>query len=102
MFLDTNLFHLRNFGINFFIKIKLVRCKYIVSCSTEQNEGQICWCQSSALNYIVCDVYRHVDTDFSAANVMSSELNMVITYQFQFLVVIRSCYRKEDTLIRYP
>lgn len=98
MFLDTNWLHIRNFGVNFFIKIKLVRCKYVASCSTEQNERQICWCQPSALNYIVCDV----DTDFSAVNIISSELNMVITYQFQFLALIRSCYHKEDTLVRYP
>jgi hypothetical protein len=44
-------------------------------------------------------VHRHVDTDLSAANIMSSEIHMVITYQFQFLAVIRSCYRKEATLI---
>jgi hypothetical protein len=52
---------------------------YIASCSTEENEGQISLCQSTALNYIVYDMYCHVDTDLRAANVMSSELNMVIT-----------------------
>lgn len=93
---------LRNVSNNFFIKIKLVSRKYIASCCTEQNEGQICWCQSSALNYIVGDIYRHVVTDVSAANMMSSELNVAITYKFQFLAVIRSYYLKKDTLIKYP
>ena len=86
---------LMNFIINFFIEITSVSCKYIASCCTEQNEGKICWCQSSALNCTVGDIYRHV------VNMISPDLNMVITYQFQFLYVIRSCYRKKDTLIKY-